>query len=113
MAAEKARATHLEDDLAVRVQEVAKANDIIRRLQADLRAVKSKTKTRNTAIVQQERVLEEREEELRSLREEVDELRNKLTAAEEARKKERSRAAELDAKVEEVKRQLEDKQNGG
>jgi spindle assembly abnormal protein 6 len=113
LAAEKARASHLESDLAVHAQEISKANDIIRRLQADLRATKTKTKTRNTAIVQQEMVLEEREEEVQGLKATVEELKGKLSAAEESRTKERARAAELEAKVEEVKKQLEDKQNGG
>ena len=57
--------------------------------------------------------MEEREDELRSLRDEVDELTAKLASADESRRKERAKTAELEAKMEETKRQLEDKQNGG
>ncbi|KAI9023307.1 hypothetical protein DFJ74DRAFT_767928 [Hyaloraphidium curvatum] len=111
LAAEKVRCARLEEDLAVRTQEVSKANDIIRRLQADLRATKTKTKTRNTAIVQQERALEEREEEVRALKEEVEELRSKLDAAEESRRRAKGKVADLEGQLEQAKRQLDDKSN--
>ncbi len=61
-----------ESAVKAMTEELIKANDIIRKLQAEMRVLNTKLKTRTEVASEQEKVLKQREAEIAELREKAD-----------------------------------------
>ncbi|KAJ3341518.1 Spindle assembly abnormal protein 6 [Gonapodya sp. JEL0774] len=107
----RAQTARLEASLKQSSEEIAKGNDIIRRLQTDLRTVKSKLKLKNVVTVQQEKLLEERQVAVEALTREVQQLREEVKKREEEGGKVEERLKELERQVEEGRKTIEDNNN--
>ncbi|KAJ3333697.1 Spindle assembly abnormal protein 6 [Blyttiomyces sp. JEL0837] len=91
----------LDEGLKKATDEISKGNDIIRRLQADLKAAKSKIKLKNVVTLQQEKLLDERAN--------LMDLQQKdLSALQESYAKKEAEVEELRVKCEELASKLED-----
>ncbi|KAJ1538055.1 hypothetical protein HK405_014151, partial [Cladochytrium tenue] len=98
----------LDENFRKASDEIGKGNEIIRRLQADLKAAKSKIKLKNVVTLQQEKLLDERAGSIDGLQKDLTELKE-LTARKEAECESlKKKVDELGEKVEESKKIIED-----
>ncbi|KAJ3159150.1 Spindle assembly abnormal protein 6 [Geranomyces michiganensis] len=77
----KGKNTRLDEALKRATEEINKGNDIIRRLQSDLKSSKQKLKLKNVVTLQQEKLLDEKIAGMQAQQKEVAELRESLAAA--------------------------------
>jgi hypothetical protein len=68
--------SRLEDNVKRLTDEINKGNDIIRRMQQELRSVKSKLKVKNVVVLQQEKLLEERLQTIEMLQKDLNTIRS-------------------------------------
>ncbi|RUS23049.1 hypothetical protein BC937DRAFT_93004 [Endogone sp. FLAS-F59071] len=90
----KAQNTRLENALRQTKEEINKGNEIIQRLQSELRASRSKIKLKNVVTLQQEKLLDERGATLEAQATKLAELRTVVERTEEERDREKQRAEE-------------------
>lgn len=87
-------------------------NDIIGRLQAEIRTLKSKLKVKGMVTVQQEKIVDERGAALETLQRELEQARRIETEAVHERSEERKKVEALRAKLAESKTIIEENANG-
>ncbi|KAJ3056666.1 Spindle assembly abnormal protein 6 [Rhizophlyctis rosea] len=104
----KSSTARLEDSLSKATDEINKGNDIIRRLQSDLKAAKSKAKLRNVVTMQQEKLLDERHSTIEALQKEIADIRREIGRKEAEGSDKGKEVEELRAKVEELRQKVED-----
>ncbi len=92
-----------EERLSASACEIKKGNQIIERLQAELRSAKAKTKLKSSVIAQQETLLSEREKLLKKKAREVDELTRECDNA-------RCEIKQITCRADEQRQQLEKSQ---
>ena len=109
----KSSTARLEDSLTKATEEINKGNDIIRRLQSDLKAAKSKAKLKNVVTMQQEKLLDERQGTIEALQKELADIRREMGKKEAEGSDKGKEAEELRAKVEELRQKVEDDNHGG
>ena len=89
-----------------------KGNDIIRRLQAELKASKAKIRLKNTVTIQQEKLLDERAESLQLMQKETSEARNGMDKMKSEHEEALKKVADLEKKLEESKTIIHDNNHG-
>lgn len=99
----RAAAARAEDRVSASAGEIRKGNQIIERLQAELRSAKAKAKLKAAVIAQQETLLSERQSALEKSAREQTELTREANAA-------RSEVRALTARVEDQRKKLEESQ---
>ncbi|KAJ3032713.1 hypothetical protein HDV00_007189 [Rhizophlyctis rosea] len=104
----KTSTARLEDSLSKATEEINKGNDIIRRLQSDLKAAKSKAKLKNVVTMQQEKLLDERQAIIEALQKEVGDSRESLVRKEGECQEKGKEVDELRARVDELKAKVDD-----
>lgn len=104
----KSQNSRLEDSLNKATEEINKGNDIIRRLQNDFKAMKSKMKLKNVMTLQQEKLLDERSGQIETLRGDLDEVKAELKKKEEENESLHEKVGELEKKVGESKKVIDD-----
>jgi DNA repair exonuclease SbcCD ATPase subunit len=82
-------------------EEIAKGNEIIRKLQTEVKSVRSKLKLKTVLSLQQEKLLDERQHSL-------DHLQKELTLAQELAAKKQESVDELNRKVTELTKKVEE-----
>lgn len=92
-------------------QEVLKGNEIIQKLQLEIRNIKSKLKMRTMVTTQQENILAERDKTIDALRVEVESLRKSVSLKEEELVKSETAAKETRERLDEAKEQLKTNEN--
>ncbi|KAJ3282753.1 hypothetical protein HK104_010735, partial [Borealophlyctis nickersoniae] len=104
----KTQNARLEESMKKATEEINKGNDIIRRLQADLKASKSKAKLKNVVTMQQEKLLDERAVAIDALQKEINEIKEALGKKEAECEECKSRIEALEKRIEEGKAIIED-----
>ncbi|TPX46521.1 hypothetical protein SeLEV6574_g03192 [Synchytrium endobioticum] len=97
----KAQNARLEEGLRKASDEINKGNEIIRRLQSELKAAKSKVKLKNVVTLQQEKLLDERAAT-------IDQQSKDVTAMKESLQKKTEEAESLQARVEELTKKVDE-----
>ncbi|KAJ3218845.1 Spindle assembly abnormal protein 6 [Dinochytrium kinnereticum] len=97
----QSRISTLEANIETASEEISKGNEIIRRLQTDLKGAKSKIKLKNVVTLQQEKLLDERSSMISVQQEELATLKDTNT-------KLTKDGADLKAKVEDLERKVEE-----
>ncbi|KAI8910409.1 hypothetical protein EDD86DRAFT_205347, partial [Gorgonomyces haynaldii] len=98
----------LDERLRLAQEEINKGNEIIRRLQTDLKATKSKLKLKNVVAMQQEKLLDERQAAQEAQQKEINNLKESLLKETESNNSLRQKMDEVKAKLEESKAVIED-----
>ena len=106
------QASKSEDSLKTAQDEIKKGNDIIQRLQNELRSTKSNLKMKTAVSAQHERLLEERQRLLTTQQNELIELREKLHVAELAVKQMQTQLSVATKQLEERRKTIENNENG-
>ncbi|KAI8806620.1 hypothetical protein BJ742DRAFT_773854 [Cladochytrium replicatum] len=91
----------LDDNLKAATEEINKGNDIIRRLQSELKSAKSKIKLKNIVTLQQEKLLDERGTMVESAQKEFASLKEELAKKQETLEEKEKKLNDLTAKLEE------------
>lgn len=91
---------------------IKKGNDIIRKLQSDVKSAKSKIKLKNTVTIQQEKLLEEKSESLGILQKEIAEVKDSAEKLRLENQSLSSKNGELEKKLEESKTIINDNNHG-
>jgi spindle assembly abnormal protein 6 len=95
------QSSQLEDALKKSSEEINKANEIIRRLQGDVKNAKSKLKLKSLVTVQQEKLLNDQSQCTETLQRQLDQTKHLLKTKEEE-------AEGLNIQVRQVKELLEE-----
>ncbi|KAL7750816.1 hypothetical protein RI367_003773 [Sorochytrium milnesiophthora] len=98
----------LESSMQQCTAEIAKGNEIIARLQSDLKQTKTKAKLKAIVTVQQEKLLDERVEMLKQLRAEVDKQAADIAKFEEQMKAKDDKVSSLQKSNDELKKTAEE-----
>ncbi|KAL1917508.1 uncharacterized protein VTP21DRAFT_3901 [Calcarisporiella thermophila] len=98
----------LEEQLLQAKSEVQKGNEIIRKLQEELRSTHSKMKMKNKVTLQQEKLLDEKTELIVQLQQEVALLRENLGREREGRSGGGRRVEDLERQLEEKRKIMDD-----
>ncbi|KAI8804521.1 hypothetical protein BJ742DRAFT_823905 [Cladochytrium replicatum] len=98
----------LDDSLKSATEEINKGNDIIRRLQSELKSAKSKIKLKNIVTLQQEKLLDERGTLVESAQKEFASLKEELVKKQEILEENQKKLDDRTAKLEESKKIIED-----
>lgn len=101
----------LESTVKSTSKEVLKGNEIIRKLQGELKAAMAKMKLRNTVTSKQEKLLEERSQMLHSTQEERDNLRKTCDSLESQNERLKESLERTTSKLEESKEILKTNEN--
>lgn len=107
----KATISKLEDKLQQSANEINKGNSIIQKLQSDLKAGKQKLKLKNTVVLQQENVIQQKQEHIDNLDKQLFTLKRDLEKKDDNAKTLEKLNSELKAKVEEAQKVLTDNVN--
>jgi spindle assembly abnormal protein 6 len=87
-------------------------NEIIRKLQSDVKSAKSKIKLKNTVTIQQEKLLEEKSESVGILQKEMLEIKESAEKFRAENQNLLSKNGELEKKLEESKTIINDNNHG-
>jgi spindle assembly abnormal protein 6 len=87
-------------------------NEIIRKLQSDVKSAKSKIKLKNTVTIQQEKLLEEKSESVGILQKEILEIKETAEKVRAENQNLLSKNGELEKKLEESKTIINDNNHG-
>ncbi|KAJ3171156.1 Spindle assembly abnormal protein 6 [Geranomyces variabilis] len=99
----KGKNARLDEALKRATEEINKGNDIIRRLQSDLKSSKAKLKLKNVVTLQQEKLLDEKIAGVQAQQKEVADLRESLAAA-------RKDAEAASARIEQLANEVRERQ---
>lgn len=102
----KATVSKLEDKLQQSASEINKGNNIIQKLQSDVKANKQKLKLKNTVVLQQENVIQQKQEHIDNLDKQLFILKRDLEKKDDKIKTLESTILELKAKIEETEKVL-------
>ena len=108
----KAQTTRLEDSLSKATGEINKGNEIIRKLQSDLKTVKSKIKLKNVVTLQQEKLLDERMAVLEEVKAEMEMVKKENEGFRGDTNSLKNEKKALETKLEEGKKIIEDNNHG-
>jgi spindle assembly abnormal protein 6 len=108
----KRQQQQLENQLTATGQEISKANDIIQKLQNELKTLKSKLKLKNVVTVQQEKLLDEKQIALDLAHKEVSDLKEVIVKKESELGDLRRHCETLQHQVEQDKKMLDENHNG-
>jgi spindle assembly abnormal protein 6 len=103
---------HLQENIQKAGEEISKANEIIRKLQTDLKAAKAKLKLKSVVTLQQEKLLEERASSLDNIQREIQELKNMHSSAASELIEKKQLIDELQKTIEEQKKSITDNNQG-
>ena len=92
--------------------EINKANEIIRKLQSDIKNFKSKLKLKNVVTLQQEKLLDERHGTIESLQIEIEKSKETIQKLENAIEHEKQDNFKLSTAIEESKKVITDNNHG-
>ncbi|KAI9359302.1 hypothetical protein DFJ73DRAFT_757739 [Zopfochytrium polystomum] len=98
----------LDENFRKATDEIAKGNEIIRRMQTELKTAKSKVKLKNVVTLQQEKLLDERASLIETLQKDLSSAKESLSKKEEEADQLKSRVDELTQRVDEGKKIIED-----
>lgn len=108
----KSQSTELEQQLSVSVGEINKANEIIMKLQSDLKNSKSKLKLKSVVTVQQEKLIEEKQAFVEATQKELAEVKELLSRREQETDALRKNNESLKQQVEDGKKVISENNNG-
>lgn len=94
------------------VYSLTKANEIIRKLQGDLKGLKSKLKLKNVVTLQQEKLLEEKGVSMDVLTKEIDTLREQSKNHSNENLESQQKISELTKALEEARKVIDDNNHG-
>ena len=106
------QASKSEDALKTAQDEIKKGNDIIQRLQNELRSTKSNLKMKTAVGAQHERLLEERQRLLTTQQNELTELRDKVHAVDLTVEQLQTQLSVATKQLEERRKTIENNENG-
>ncbi|TPX72922.1 hypothetical protein SpCBS45565_g00021 [Spizellomyces sp. 'palustris'] len=104
----KGQNARLDEALKQATEEINKGNEIIRRLQTDLKASKAKLKLKNVVTMQQEKLLDERAATVQGQQKELTDAKDTLSKVREELQVAQGRVEELTKQVQEGKAIIED-----
>ncbi|KAG5462758.1 MAG: hypothetical protein BJ554DRAFT_3651 [Olpidium bornovanus] len=108
----KTQNARLEETMRKATEEISKGNEIIQRLQVELRSCKSKIKLKNMVTLQQEKLLDERAHTLETQQKEIAGLQEAAAKRGEELEAARKRIDELQNRLDDSKRVIEENANG-
>ncbi|ORZ40236.1 hypothetical protein BCR44DRAFT_124383, partial [Catenaria anguillulae PL171] len=109
--AHRARAEALDANYKEATGEIHKGNEIIGKLQDEVKAVKSKLKLKNMVTLQQEKLLGDRSSDASRAKAEVEQLQRRIGEAEEKVRALAGEREKLKAEIGELKKDRDDKQS--
>ncbi|KAI8816847.1 uncharacterized protein EV422DRAFT_544221 [Fimicolochytrium jonesii] len=104
----RAQNARLEEGLTRAREEINKGNEIIRKLQSDLKSSKSKLKLKNVVTLQQEKLLDEKTAGVQAQQKEIAELKETLASTRRELEEAKGKVGELEGVVEEGRKVIED-----
>ncbi|KAI9199709.1 uncharacterized protein BJ171DRAFT_517588 [Polychytrium aggregatum] len=104
----KVQNDRLQENFGKATEEINKGNEIIRRLQGDLKTAKNKIKLKNAVTVQQEQLLDERLASLEKLQREHTELKGRCEQQTRSLAELQKKLEEREAKIEQDRQTIED-----
>jgi spindle assembly abnormal protein 6 len=108
----KSQANELEQQLSLSANEINKANEIIMKLQSDLKSNKSKLKLKNVVTIQQEKLIDEKQSFIDASQKEQAELKELLARRDGEVDTLRKDNDRLKAQIEEGKKVIAENNNG-
>ncbi|KAJ3125039.1 Spindle assembly abnormal protein 6 [Nowakowskiella sp. JEL0407] len=104
----KTQCMRLEESLKSATDEINKGNEIIRKLQTDLKTIKSKVKLKNVVTLQQEKLLDERASAIDSYQKDIANFKEQLYKKQTDCDALNSKVEDLTKKLEESKKTIDD-----
>jgi spindle assembly abnormal protein 6 len=104
--------SQLEEGLKKSNGEIQKANEIIKRLQSEMKTMKQKLRLKNVVTVQQEKLLDERGQAIEVLQNDIDSLKSNLRSKESEMEALKKEISDMKVMLEEAKKTIQDNNHG-